>query len=89
MIDARYASALLITSLLLGACTAAPTPDTTGEHLPLIVAHRGGTADFPENTLPAIDNALRNNVDMLWLTVQLSKDDVPVLYRPADLDQQR
>ncbi|WP_240051964.1 glycerophosphodiester phosphodiesterase family protein [Pseudomonas arsenicoxydans] len=51
----------------------------------MIVAHRGGAADFPENTLLAIDNALRNNVDMLWLTVQLSSDDVPVLYRPTDL----
>jgi glycerophosphoryl diester phosphodiesterase len=51
----------------------------------MIVAHRGGAADFPENTLLAIDNALRNHVDMLWLTVQLSSDGVPVLYRPAEL----
>ncbi|NVZ71345.1 glycerophosphodiester phosphodiesterase family protein [Pseudomonas costantinii] len=85
MIETRYANALLITSLLLGGCASLPAPDTSGEHLPLIVAHRGGTADFPENTLLAIDNALRNNVDMLWLTVQLSRDDVPVLYRPSDL----
>ncbi|KRD00989.1 glycerophosphodiester phosphodiesterase [Pseudomonas sp. Root9] len=85
MIEARYAPALLLASLVLGGCTTAQAPDVAGTHLPLIVAHRGGTADFPENTLLAVENALRHNVDMLWLTVQLSRDDVPVLYRPADL----
>jgi glycerophosphoryl diester phosphodiesterase len=52
---------------------------------PLLVAHRGGTGDAPENTLPAIRAALANGADMMWLTVQLSRDGVPVLYRPADL----
>ncbi len=85
MIEARYTPALLLASLLLGGCSTAQAPDIAGPQLPLIVAHRGGTADFPENTLLAIQNALHHNVDMLWLTVQLSRDDVPVLYRPADL----
>lgn len=85
MIETRHAIALLISSLLLGGCVSQPSTDTSAGQLPLIVAHRGGTADFPENTLLAIDNALRNNVDMLWLTVQLSRDQIPVLYRPADL----
>ncbi|KND60624.1 Glycerophosphoryl diester phosphodiesterase [Candidatus Burkholderia verschuerenii] len=52
---------------------------------PMIVAHRGGTADFPENTLAAIRGALDNHADAIWLTVQLTRDGVPVLYRPADL----
>ncbi len=52
---------------------------------PEMVAHRGGTADAPENTLPAIRSALDHGADMIWLTVQLSLDQVPVLYRPADL----
>lgn len=52
---------------------------------PGIVAHRGGTADAPENTLPAIKLALENKADIVWITVQLSRDGVPVLYRPADL----
>lgn len=52
---------------------------------PAIVAHRGGTADAPENTLPAIELALENKADIVWITVQLSRDGVPVLYRPADL----
>jgi glycerophosphoryl diester phosphodiesterase len=51
----------------------------------MIVAHRGGAADYPENTLLAIEGALRNHAEALWLTVQLTRDGVPVLYRPADL----
>ncbi|HEY5802665.1 MAG TPA: glycerophosphodiester phosphodiesterase family protein [Lysobacter sp.] len=52
---------------------------------PLIVAHRGGAADYPENTLIAVKGALRNGAGAVWLSVQLSADHVPVLYRPQDL----
>jgi glycerophosphoryl diester phosphodiesterase len=51
----------------------------------MIVAHRGGAADFPENTLLAIQGALNHRADAIWLTVELTRDGVPVLYRPADL----
>lgn len=51
-----------------------------------IVAHCGGTADATENTLYAIDQALKNGADKIWITVQLSSDKVPVLYRPSDLN---
>jgi glycerophosphoryl diester phosphodiesterase len=61
-------------------------PDAAGTTFPLLVAHRGGTADAPENTLEAIRLALAHHADALWLTVQLSSDGVPVLYRPANLD---
>lgn len=33
---------------------------------PKIVAHRGGTADTPENTIYAIDQALKNGADKIW-----------------------
>ncbi|WP_420813191.1 glycerophosphodiester phosphodiesterase family protein [Pararobbsia silviterrae] len=59
--------------------------DRAGPRLPAIVAHRAGTADYPENTLRAIDGALHNGADRIWLTVQISADGVPVLYRPNDL----
>ncbi len=52
---------------------------------PLVIAHRGGTGDTPENTLQAFRTALDNGADALWMTVQLTKDGVPVLYRPNDL----
>ena len=51
----------------------------------MIIAHRAGTGDFPENTLLALANAVEAGVDGVWVTVQASGDGVPVLYRPADL----
>ena len=53
---------------------------------PLRIAHRGGTGDAPENTLVAIEKSLANGADAIWVTVQLSRDGVPVLYRPAGLE---
>ncbi|WP_259745192.1 glycerophosphodiester phosphodiesterase family protein, partial [Pseudomonas protegens] len=85
MLKTRQIIPLLLASAFINGCSSLPATDSDSEQRPLIVAHRGGAADFPENTLLAIDNALGNRVDMLWLTVQLSRDGVPVLYRPADL----
>ncbi len=66
---------LALLTMVASYCSAAPQ----------LIAHRAGTADAPENTLPAIRLALENGADAIWVTVQLSKDGVPVLYRPADL----
>jgi glycerophosphoryl diester phosphodiesterase len=72
---------------LISGCAVPPAAsvDASKTALPRIVAHRGGTGDAPENTLEAIRLALKHHADAMWLTVQLSKDGVPVLYRPADL----
>ncbi|MGC6389722.1 glycerophosphodiester phosphodiesterase family protein [Ewingella sp. S1.OA.A_B6] len=78
-------SRLLLSTLLSGCLLSPVTFAATGMHAPQIIAHRGGTADAPENTLPAITLALENSADAIWITVQLSKDGVPVLYRPSDL----
>lgn len=77
---------LAISSLLLvGACGGNGYDHPQAGAAPLVIAHRGGTGDAPENTLVAIRTALANHADAVWLTVQLSRDGVPVLYRPADL----
>ena len=52
---------------------------------PLNIAHRGGAGLMPENTLAAFSDAVARGADGAELDVQLSKDGVPVLYRPADL----
>ncbi|CNH33652.1 glycerophosphoryl diester phosphodiesterase family protein [Yersinia thracica] len=57
------------------------------QQAPQIIAHRGGTADAPENTIPAIKKALANGADAIWITLQLSKDNIPVLYRPVYLNE--
>src|SRR6266702_7095280 len=76
-------------SLTLTACALPPVTTNNGpapvHSPPKIIAHRGGTGDAPENTLEAIRLAIAHRADAMWLTVQLSKDGVPVLYRPADL----
>jgi glycerophosphoryl diester phosphodiesterase len=85
---------LLCTGLVFAFCSAlmsgcaippAASADASVTALPQIIAHRGGTGDAPENTLEAIRLALEHHADAMWLTVQLSKDGVPVLYRPVDL----
>lgn len=46
---------------------------------PLIVAHRGDSADFPENTCVAFAAALAAKVDGIELDVRLSRDGVPLI----------
>lgn len=79
----------LVLGLVLAACSLTPSaPDRDVARvtsLPKIIAHRGGTGDAPENTLEAIRLSIAHHADVMWLSVQLSKDGVPVLYRPADL----
>jgi len=70
------ASALSLVSLATGAAVG---------HALAIIAHRGGTADAPENTRIAIETALKNGADAIWITLQQSKDGAIVLYRPSDL----
>jgi glycerophosphoryl diester phosphodiesterase len=78
-----------IVGCVLAGCSSAPgaANDRVARvnALPAIIAHRGGTGDAPENTLAAIRLSVAHHADALWLTVQLSHDGVPVLYRPADL----
>lgn len=73
--------ATLLTGFLLmvPALSVADVPGSAS--LPLIAAHRAGAADAPENTLEAIRLAVANHADIMWLTVQLSQDGVPVLFR--------
>lgn len=82
------AVALSTAVLVLAAALTCPTADAappTPSDGPMVIAHRGGTGDFPENTILAVTNAVQEGVDGLWLTVQASSDNVPVLYRPTDL----
>ncbi len=48
-----------------------------------IVAHRGQSADAPENTLSAIELAIINGVDAVEIDVRRTVDGVPVLMHDA------
>ena len=52
-----------------------------------VIAHRGASAEAPENTLPAFERALALGVVEVELDVQLSRDGVPVLFHDRTLDE--
>ncbi len=52
-----------------------------------IIAHRGSSGRFPENTILAFEQGLANGADALELDVQRTADDVPVVIHDATLDR--
>lgn len=52
---------------------------------PQIVAHRGFSGRYPENTRVAIEGAIALGVDMVEVDVRLSRDRVPVIFHDASL----
>jgi glycerophosphoryl diester phosphodiesterase len=52
---------------------------------PLIIAHRGTSGDAPENTLIAFQKALDANADGIELDVQLSADNIPMVFHDKTL----
>jgi glycerophosphoryl diester phosphodiesterase len=62
--------------------TVAPAP---APRPPLVLAHRGGAREAPENTLAAFRHAVAAGADGVELDVRLSADGVPVLFHDEDL----
>ncbi len=54
---------------------------------PLIIAHRGYRAKYPENTLAAFQGAIDAGVDMIELDVLLTKDRKTVVIHDETLDR--
>ncbi len=55
--------------------------------MPHVVAHRGDSAHFPENTLAAFESAYKMKVDVIETDVHLSKDGVLVIWHDPTLDR--
>jgi len=53
--------------------------------VPQLIAHRGYTRHFPENTLVALDAAIEAGADFVEVDVQLSRDFAPVLFHDRTL----
>jgi len=53
--------------------------------LPQVVAHRGFSRLYPENTLLSMEQALRHGACYLECDIQLTKDKLPVLLHDSDL----
>jgi glycerophosphoryl diester phosphodiesterase len=54
---------------------------------PLVVAHRGSSATWPENTLPAFRAGIEEGADMVELDVHATSDGVLVCLHDATLDR--
>lgn len=52
---------------------------------PVLIAHRGYTAHFPENTIVGIGAAIEAGARAIEFDVQFSADQVPVLFHDGDL----
>jgi len=53
----------------------------------LVIAHRGASADAPENTLPAFEAAMQHGADAFELDVRLTADGAPVVIHDDTLDR--
>jgi glycerophosphoryl diester phosphodiesterase len=54
---------------------------------PLVIAHRGASADAPEHTIAAFELALAHGADGLELDVHLSRDAQPVVIHDFTLER--
>ena len=52
-----------------------------------MVAHRGASADHPENTVPAFEAAARAGADVIEFDLRLTADGVPVVLHDEDLSR--
>lgn len=82
--------------LLLSACSSLPAPVLAAEEEErsdvsidredlLVIAHRGRSGVYPENTLVAFEAAIATGADFFELDVHLTRDGVPVVIHDADL----
>ncbi|MEO7993120.1 MAG: glycerophosphodiester phosphodiesterase [bacterium] len=59
--------------------------DSIATQRPLVFAHRGASARYLENTLPAFIEAIALGVDGIELDVQCARDGIVVVYHDFDL----
>ena len=88
---------LALVAALLAACASSPKPAAAPTTAPspvagawsnvLVVAHRGGAALAPEDTLAAFENALKIGVDQVECDVHLSTDGELVVMHDPDLSR--
>lgn len=52
----------------------------------MVIAHRGASAYYPENTMASFKGAVELGAEMIELDVLLSRDGVPVVFHDAKLE---
>jgi glycerophosphoryl diester phosphodiesterase len=84
-------SFLMLNLMVLGSAIHAPSvspkPPFAGTSGPVIVAHRGGSLEAPENTVAAVKHGIEVGSDWQEIDVQLSKDQRVVVMHDDTLDR--
>lgn len=55
--------------------------------IPQVIAHRGLSRDFPENSMAAFMACIEHNVTAVELDLQLSRDGIPVIFHDDNLQR--
>ncbi|MBN1331030.1 MAG: glycerophosphodiester phosphodiesterase [Candidatus Heimdallarchaeota archaeon] len=63
-----------------------PVPFLKGKR-PLVMAHRGDSANTPENTLLAYNDAINLNVDVVETDLRVTKDNEVIFFHDARVDR--
>ena len=79
---------LLITACGAPATAALPIPQTpTPPHAVWVIAHRGGAALAPENTLASHANGIALGADVIEMDTHLSKDGIVVVFHDPTVER--
>lgn len=82
------ATVVLVTSLALSEeKKSAPARMRIQQPGILVIAHRGDSGSYPENTLPAFQAAIKAKSDFIELDYYHSKDGIPVVFHDKTLDR--
>ncbi len=54
--------------------------------LPLIIPHRGGKSELPENTIFAFTELKNLKINIMEIDVQITKDEIPIVYHSKNLN---
>jgi len=58
-----------------------------GNAFPLIGGHRGCSCQYQENSLQAMEEGIARGADYLEIDVQLTKDDVPIIFHDINVTE--
>ncbi|MEK7703610.1 MAG: glycerophosphodiester phosphodiesterase family protein [Myxococcota bacterium] len=88
----RGRNAVVLVGLAMSACAAKtrdvrPAPPFAAVVGPVIIAHRGGSLEAPENTLASMRHGLSSGADWLELDVTLSADDAVIVIHDDAVDR--
>ena len=81
----KLAGLAIILSLLAGLAVSAAINQMDIEDHTMVIAHRGASADAPENTLAAMEQAIKDGADWVEIDVQETRDGEVVVIHDADL----